>query len=74
MKIKVMVHPSSKKPRVEKDMLEMIHVYVDKPAIEGEANKAAIKLLVGYLGVKKNRVRIVSGFTSRLKVIEVDKN
>ena len=54
MKIEVVVHPNSKNPRVEKDLTEMIHVYVNAPPLEGKANKAVIESLAKFLKVKKS--------------------
>ena len=53
MKIEVVVHSNSKNPRVEKDLTEMIHVYVNAPPLEGKANKAVIESLAKFLKVKK---------------------
>ncbi len=41
-------------------------------AEDGKANSALVELIARKLGVKKASVRIVSGATSRVKLIEVD--
>lgn len=71
MKIEVVVHPNSKNPRVEKDLTEMIHVYVNAPPLEGKANKAVIESLAEYLKVKKSKIMLVGGVKSKSKVFEV---
>lgn len=40
--------------------------------VDGAANKALIGFLAKTLSVPKSRVRIVSGESSRLKIVEVD--
>ena len=71
MKIAVIVHPNSKKPRIEKDLLEIIHVYVSQPPLEGKANNAVREALAIYFGAKKSCVFLVSGEKSKNKVFEV---
>jgi len=71
MKIEVVVHPNSKNPRVEKDLTEMIHVYVNAPPLEGKANKAVIESLAEYLKVKKSKIVLIRGQKSKSKVFEV---
>jgi uncharacterized protein len=41
------------------------------PPVDGAANEALIELLAGELGVARSAVSIVSGATSRLKVVRV---
>ena len=55
MKISIIAHPNSRKPRVEKDLLETLHVYVSAPPLEGKANKAVIEALADYFKVKKKQ-------------------
>jgi uncharacterized protein len=71
MKIEVIVHPNSKNPRVEKDLTEMIHVYVNAPPLEGKANKAVIESLTEFLKIKKSEIVLVRGEKSKKKVFEI---
>lgn len=70
MKIPVIVHPNSKRPRVEKDLLNTIHVYVSEPPLEGKANAAVIEALAKYFKVKRRNMLLVSGQKSKNKVFE----
>jgi uncharacterized protein (TIGR00251 family) len=70
MKIQVKVKPGSKTEEVSQEG-DSFMVKVKEPPREGKANQAVIKLLADHFGVPKNRVRILSGFRSRNKVIEV---
>lgn len=71
MKISIIAHPNSRNPRIEKDMLEVFHVYVRQPPIEGAANHAIIEALAEYFNVKKSAVMLVSGVTSKNKTFEI---
>lgn len=71
MKISVVAHPNSKKPRIEKDLLGTFHVYVSQPPLEGKANHAIIESLAKYFNVKKSSVRILSGEKSKIKLFEI---
>ena len=70
MKIQVKVKPNSKTDEVSREGDSFI-VKVKQPPKEGKANQAVIKLLAEHFGVPRSQVRILSGFKSRNKVIEV---
>ena len=70
MKIQVKVKPNSKTDEVSREGDSFI-VKVREPPKEGKANQAVIKLLAEHFGVPQSQVRILSGFGSRNKVIEV---
>ena len=72
MKIQVKVKPSSKTEDISREGYSFI-VKVKEPPREGKANQAVIKLLAEHFGVPHSQVRILSGFRSRNKVIEVAK-
>lgn len=70
MNIEVKVVPNARKAMVEKEG-NKYKVYVNAPAVDGKANKALIEILSEYFKVKKNRIEILRGETSRMKVISV---
>jgi len=70
MKIQVKVKPSSRTEELSQKGDSFI-IKVKEPPKEGKANQAAIKLLADHFGVLQSQVRILSGFRSRNKVIEV---
>lgn len=74
MKITIIAHPNSKKPRIAKDLLDTLHIYVSEPPLEGKANKAVIEALADYYKVSKSKIKLVSGEKSKSKVIEIDYN
>jgi len=71
MKVTIVAHPNAKKPRIEKDMLGILHVYVNKPPLEGKANKAIIESLAEFFNTKKNKIMLLSGDKSKIKVFEI---
>jgi uncharacterized protein YggU (UPF0235/DUF167 family) len=74
MKINIIAHPNAKKPRVEKDLLGMLHVYVSAPPLEGKANNAVREALANYFKLKKSAVLLLSGEKSKNKVFEILKD
>jgi hypothetical protein len=45
---------------------------VAAPPVEGEANAALVRLVAKALGLPRSAVRIASGETARVKVLEID--
>jgi hypothetical protein len=70
MKIQVKVKPNSRTEEVSREGDRLI-VKVKEPPREGKANQAVIRLLAEHFGVPKSQVRILSGFKSKNKVVEV---
>ena len=70
MKIQVKVKPNSRTEELSREGDSFV-VNVKEPPKEGTANRAVIKLLAHHFGVPQSQVRILSGFRSRNKVIEV---
>ena len=53
------------------DAANRLRVRVQESPVDGQANRALIKLLADRLGVPISAVRIVSGLKSRNKVVEL---
>jgi len=71
MKIFVKAKPGAKAEKMEKIDDSHFTVSVKEPPIQGMANLAIIKVFAEYFGVAPSNVKIVSGFTSRQKIIEI---
>jgi uncharacterized protein len=71
MKISIIAHPNSKKPRIENDLLGTLHVYVNAPPLDGKANRVVIEALSEHFKVKKSRILLISGTKSKTKVFEI---
>ena len=74
MKVSIIAHPNSKKPRIEKDLLGTLHVYVSEPPLDGRANNAVRSSLAEYFKAGKNHVILMSGEKSKNKVFEIIEN
>ena len=68
MRIQVTVRPDSREEKAEKQDDGSYVVKVKAPAEKGKANAAVVKLLSKHLNAD---VKIVSGLTSRHKIVEV---
>ena len=73
MKISVKVIPSAKVEKVQPALDGSLKVWLRARPKEGEANKALIKLLSEYYETPKSLIDIVSGLTSKNKIVEIDK-
>lgn len=70
MKISVKAKPNSNEEKIEKLGDSSFVVSVKEPPVNGLANKAIRKVLRGYFHTPN--VRIVSGYISKNKVIEIN--
>jgi len=73
LKIQVKVKPNSKVEEVSQEGDSFI-VKVKEPPKEGRANRAVIKLPAEHFGVSQSQVKILSGFKSKNKVVEIGKD
>ena len=70
MKIQVRVKANSKTEEVSQEGDNFI-VTVKEPPKEGRANQAVIKLLAEHFEVPRSQIRILSGFKSKNKIVEL---
>ena len=68
MKIKVKIHDGSSQEKIEKISNDLYEVWIRKKPVEGKANAEMIKVLKKYFN---KEVKIVSGLTSREKIVEI---
>lgn len=73
MKIFARVKPKAKEDKVIKLSDTNFKVWVKAAPEKGKANRAVIKTLAGYFNINQSDIEIISGSTSKLKIIEVKK-
>lgn len=71
MKISVKAKPNSREEKVERIDENNFVVSVKEKPEKGKANEAIRNALAVYFKVASSRVKIVSGHTSRNKIVEV---
>jgi uncharacterized protein (TIGR00251 family) len=72
MKISIKVIPSAKVEQVQPALDGSLKVWLRAKPKEGEANRALIKLLSKHFDIPKSQIDIVSGITSRNKIVEIN--
>ena len=71
MRIRVRVKPGAHVDSVRREPDGSLLISVRARAQEGKANEAVVKAVAKFLRLPKSSVRIVSGPSSRTKVLEV---
>ncbi len=71
MIIQVRVKPGSKKGDLVEPASPYLDVFLKEKPIAGKANQALIALLSSHFRVARENIRIVSGTSSRIKLIEI---
>ena len=71
MRLFVTARPRAREESVKKIDETHFVISVKEPPVQGRANAAITRVLADFLGVAPSRLRIVSGYTSTAKVIEV---
>ena len=71
MKINVKAKPNSKHEKVEKVDEQNYIVWVKEPPEKGKANNAIRNALAVYFKIGSSNVKIISGYASRNKIIEI---
>ena len=73
MKINVKAKPVAKEEKVVQIDETNFNVSVKEPPVQGRANMAIVKALASYFGVSTFQVKLISGFSSKQKVLEIEK-
>lgn len=72
MKKQVKVKPNSKQQRIVEAPDGSLTVSLKSPPTDGKANAELIKLLADHFSVSKASVTIQTGFTSKVKWVDID--
>ncbi len=71
-RITVKVHPRAKRSAIAGRLGDAWKLDLAAPPVDGKANDECVRFFAELTGVPRSRVRIVSGATSRMKLIEVE--
>jgi uncharacterized protein len=72
MRIAIWVRPGSAHPGVGGEHAGALVVRVSARAVDGKATEAALAAVAGSFGVRRGAIRLVSGASSRTKIIDID--
>jgi len=71
MKIFITAKAGSKKEEVKRIDKNNLSVWVKELPVQGRANAAIEKAVANFFGIPRSSVRIVSGFTSKQKILDI---
>ena len=72
VRFEVRVQPRASRSEIVGEQEGALRVRLAAPPVEGAANDALIELLADLLNIPKRDIRIVTGTTSKRKIIEAD--
>jgi len=71
-RVTVKVHPRAQRSAITGRFGEAYKLDLAAPPVEGKANEECLRFFAEITGVPRSRVRIVTGLTSRRKVVEIE--
>jgi len=71
MRVTIRVRPGSARPGVGGEHDGALVVRVSARAVDGKATEAALTALATAFGVRRSAVGLVSGASSRVKIVEI---
>lgn len=71
-RITIKAHPRAKRSAVAGRLGAAWKLHLAAPPAEGKANEECVRFLAELAGVARSRVRVITGATSRTKVVEVE--
>jgi len=71
VRVTIRVRPGAGRTQVGGEHAGALLVRVSAPAVDGRATEAALAAVAGAFGVRRRAVTLVSGATSRTKVVDV---
>jgi len=71
MRVTIRVRPGSARTVAGGEHGGALVVRVTAPAVDGRATEAALTAVAGAFGVRRREVTLISGATSRTKVVDV---
>ncbi|MFH1245712.1 MAG: DUF167 domain-containing protein [Candidatus Omnitrophota bacterium] len=71
MNLQIRVHPGTSREKLIRDSDGSFIAYLTKPAVEGQANKALIRLLSKELDIPKSKISIIRGEKAKTKIVSI---
>ncbi|MBT3183785.1 MAG: DUF167 domain-containing protein [Nitrospina sp.] len=72
IRFSAVIQPRSSRNEIAGVYNNSLKIRLTSPPVDGAANKTCIKFLAKWLGMSPANVRIVTGLSSKNKVIEID--
>jgi len=71
-RLTVKVHPRARRSEITGRLGDAWKLALAAPPVDGKANDECVRFFAEWAGVPRSRVRIVTGLTSRMKVVEIE--
>jgi uncharacterized protein (TIGR00251 family) len=71
-RVTVKVHPRAKRTAITGRLGEAYKLDIAAAPVDGKANEECVGFFAELAGVARSRVRIISGLTGRIKLVEVE--
>jgi len=71
-RVAVKVHPRAKRSGIAGKFGDAWKLDLAAPPVDGKANEECVRFFAELAGVARGRVRIVTGATSRMKLVEIE--
>jgi uncharacterized protein (TIGR00251 family) len=71
-RLTVKVHPRARQSALAGRLGDAWKLSLAAPPVDGKANDECVRFFAEFAAVPRSRVRILTGLTSRLKVVEIE--
>jgi len=71
-RVTVKVHPRAKRSAITGRFGDAWKLDLAAPPVDGKANDECVRFFAEFAGVPRGRVRIVTGASNRMKVVELE--
>jgi len=71
-RITVKVHPRARRTAIAGRLGEAYKLDLAAPPVDGKANEECLRYLAELAAIPRSRVRIISGATARIKVVDLE--
>ena len=72
VRFKVRLTPRAAMDKIDGTRQDALKIRVKAPPVDGKANTALIKFLSKSLGISQSKITVISGHTSRVKMIRAE--